>query len=683
MVPGYMKTPHLIRIPFPFPGFIPLLFLFQFFSFGSSAQSLELDSLVAALPTTANDTARARMLLAISEGYQDKNSEKAIQYARLGLLHVTQVMHWRRGIAVFNNVLGNIYSDRGIYDTAMLFYTQAFEINRLNLDSFNIASNLNNIANCYSRQSLFLEALEKYHEALAVAENIQNNGLITLCLNNIGSLYFLENNFAKGMEYHFKALDLLKKDQDYYTVATTYESIGSNYAGIKDTSNAMKFYQAALDQYSQIEDRIGLAKVYGNMSVLLPAGKSCLEYRLKAQAIWDELYPGHNMSITNLVNLAWLYLELGRKSGTVSFPEEMEDKGRKHWLQLSKAYLDQAHVLQTRNGGKDNEAFLSSTLSEWAAETGDYATAYLEMRKAHAIEDSLFSQEHKNRIAGLENQRTIALKNRELAFQQLALSAQKKQRIGLLTGLLLTGIIAVLLFRQSRIRSRNNEALTRLNQQLDAANQVKTKLFSILGHDLRQPVARLLNFLHLQREAPDLWTAAQKERHQTRITQSAENLLEQMESLLLWSKSQMEHFEPVQHHFQIETLLEKLERTFSGVENVHFSREIHPEASEWHTDEHFLYSILYNLSANAVKALEPIPNGKIHLTAGRNKSGKLQLEIADNGPGLSTGKQKPENSKSGLGQYIISDLAAAIRCQVKVAHTGPEGTVIQLEMEDI
>src|SRR5690606_27639201 len=97
----------------------------------------------------------------------------------------------------------------------------------------------------------------------------------------------------------------------------------------------------------------------------------------------------------------------------------------------------------------------------------------------------------------------------------------------------------ILLYRQSRNRKKNNLHLLSLNQQLDQANKVKARFFSILNHDLRRPVYNLIHFLQLQKESPELLDAGSKERIENQTLQSAENLLASMEDLLLWSKGQM------------------------------------------------------------------------------------------------------------------------------------------------
>ena len=93
-------------------------------------------------------------------------------------------------------------------------------------------------------------------------------------------------------------------------------------------------------------------------------------------------------------------------------------------------------------------------------------------------------------------------------------------------------------------RFKTNTVLVHLNDELSAANKVKAKFFAILSHDLRSPIAGLLNFLQLQKRKPGSMTTAEIAEYWDKVGGSASALLETMETMLLWSKGQMEHFKP-------------------------------------------------------------------------------------------------------------------------------------------
>jgi signal transduction histidine kinase len=208
---------------------------------------------------------------------------------------------------------------------------------------------------------------------------------------------------------------------------------------------------------------------------------------------------------------------------------------------------------------------------------------------------------------------------------------------------------------------------------------VKAKFFAILSHDLRSPVANLISFLNLQKEAPDLLTPDLAAAHQQRITTAAEGLLDTMESMLLWSKSQMEHFKPQVKEVPVSELFAYLNKFFAGHPSATLRFETADDLKVV-TDEDYLKIIMQNLTSNALKALQNSPNGLVQWTA-RQENGQVVLAITDNAGGISEQQMSALyadtahiGTKTGLGLHLIRDLAKAISCKISVHPTPNVGT---------
>jgi signal transduction histidine kinase len=254
----------------------------------------------------------------------------------------------------------------------------------------------------------------------------------------------------------------------------------------------------------------------------------------------------------------------------------------------------------------------------------------------------------------------------------------------LIAGLLLLGVIGGLLYRQSRNRKKINTTLMVLNNELDEANKVKARFFGILSHDLRSPVANLVNFLHLQKNDPELLPPEQQASHQQKISQSAEDLLNTMETMLLWSKEQMENFKPQIRTIAVTDLFAYLQKFFSQTDAVQitFSDATGLVVS---ADENYLRVIMQNLTSNAIKVLKNTANASICWSAIK-EGNKTILSITDNGPGISDEQLNVlydedsvgVNAKTGFGLHLISDLAKAIHYKISVRSPSGEGTTFIL-----
>jgi C4-dicarboxylate-specific signal transduction histidine kinase len=120
-----------------------------------------------------------------------------------------------------------------------------------------------------------------------------------------------------------------------------------------------------------------------------------------------------------------------------------------------------------------------------------------------------------------------------------------------------------------------------------------------------------------------------------------------------------------------------LQKQFSETGDIKFSFG-NPQNPAIHTDEDYLKTIMYNLTANAVKALSKTQNATIEWTAAKTETGVV-LIITDNGPGIKKeqldalyNENTVVSTRFGLGLHLIRDLAKAIHCKVEY-ETAPAG----------
>jgi signal transduction histidine kinase len=222
-----------------------------------------------------------------------------------------------------------------------------------------------------------------------------------------------------------------------------------------------------------------------------------------------------------------------------------------------------------------------------------------------------------------------------------------------------------------------------LNNQLDEANKVKARFFSILSHDLRSPIVNLVHFLQLQKDSPDLLSEDQQVVHRQHISESAEDLLNNMEAMLLWSKEQMENFRPNIKNIAVADLFGYIQKFFGQTEKIDIRFNAAPELVV-STDENYLRTIMQNLTSNAIRALKNTPNATIEWKA-KKEGDTTVLSITDNGPGIGAAQAKAlfddsvvNNAKSGLGLHLIRDLAKAIQYKIAVQSEQGRGTTFTL-----
>ena len=636
----------------------------------------QLDSMMKVLAGEKDDSNKVKTLSRISQYYYNINPQKTFPYANQALA-LAEKIQYKRGIANLHNNLGLFICDTG----NNVLGRQHYEISyRMNLElgaKNNQVNNLNNIGRSYMVEGEYTKAAENFYKAYPIAEALKDHDLISLVVSNLAYCYETQRDFAKAKMYAEIEMEHGKAVNNTRRIGHALLTLGGiSAAGLKDSAAARMYGYKALKIAEETNNMLDETNALMNIASYYPPDnyKTQIELLLRAKKILDEINPGSQSAMLNSANLGEAYINAAEHSTGAEKAAAM---------QKAEVFLLQAKALGERMNSSGNLANIERIFVHLEEDKGNYKEALAYYKKLTATNDSLFSQEKKNQIAGIEGKHNLAVKDNEIALNKLTLAGQRKAQWGLIAGLVLLCIIGTLLFWQSRSRKKTNTTLMVLNNQLDEANKVKARFFSILSHDLRSPIVNLVHFLHLQKDNPDLLSAEQQNNHRQKISESAEDLLNNMEAMLLWSKEQMENFRPNIKEIRVADLFNYIEKFFGNTQNV----SIHFDAAPGllvSTDENYLRTIMQNLTSNAIRALKETPNASIEWKA-RQDGNKIMLSITDNGPGITAEKAKAlfddsvaSNAKTGLGLHLIRDLAKAIQYKIAVQSEQGRGTTFIL-----
>lgn len=660
------------------------------FSISVSAQKQGqplIDSLLQAMPLAKTDTQRLKIYTTVSDIYLDIDNDKALAYADSSAT-LAKKMNSKTGIAASHLLYGNVYNFNGNYKKAVSYLLQAENAYKALNDKAGMARAFYTLGMSYERLSDYSMAADYYFRSLEINETIPDNErAIANCLSAIAVIYFFQKDFHKSLEYSKRAIQKQEAIHNTTGVANELFCMADTYHELNDSVNAERCNLRAVELFDSIGNKFGKANVYTQLATVYKKNyPKALDYLFKAQQLFNEVTPGSASANLNNGNIGKILVKVSEMPTVPAFVKDLKlPQDKAALLQLAESYLKTAVKVSIETGDKDKESSFSADLAEAEALKGDYKNAYLNFKTFHYIQDSLYSQQNKNKIAAIESKREIELRDKQIQLNKLTIANQQKIRIGLIAGLALLCVIGLLLYRQNLTRKKTNATLVALNSELDEANKLKARFFAILTHDLRSPVANLISFLRLQKREPGLLTEQQATNREQKITASAEALLETMESMLLWSKGQMEHFTPQIKKVAAADLFAYLHNFFSATENVRFEFS-DPQNLVANTDADYLQTIMHNLTSNAVKALKNKPDAVIEWKAFTDQ-GKVCFSITDNGPGINKDAAQAlfnasatASGKSGFGFFIVRDLAKAIHCIITVQSVPGAGTTFLLKL---
>ena len=653
-----------------------------FFYFQIWSQNLsykDIDSLMVVLKTQQDDSLKCKNYNAVSRIYLYKSVNEGMRFAKLGMA-LGQKLNWQRGIAMSHISLGMHLISKGNYSMASQELVKAEAISRQLKDRENLARTFNQLGILKANLSRFPESLDYFFKSLKIFESLKKNSYnlsIAGCYENIGTVYNLNNSHQKAIENYKKAIAILAKIEAYeLEYAMNIANLGTIYQKQGKYRMAIATYEIAEKKLLRLQDNFGIAFVNSWLgSAYLEEKQYDISIEKSQKAVSAIGKSGDKELMTTTThNLGYAQLEKVMSSGND--------------FELNDAFVNLSTSLKMHLELGNHEGLIKDYLhlSDYYKHKKNFSKSLEFIEKHIAYKDSVFNFKNKQSLQNLDDQRTIDLKNKELQINKLTIESKEKQKWYFIFGILLLGIIGSLLFYQSRNRQKTNEKLQLLNAELDQSNKVKARFFSILNHDLRSPVSNLIHFLHLQKDNPELLDEESKRRMENKTISGAENLLNSMEDILLWSKGQMENFKPQPKKIAIDVLFEDTLKHFESEEKVRITFE-NPDNLQINTDEDYLKTILRNLTGNAIKALEKIEKPNIIWKAWQENY-QTFLSITDNGFGGTQEQFKAlyddkevVGIKTGLGLHLIRDLAKAIDCEIRVDSKVDEGTTITLKLQ--
>ncbi|MCU0436877.1 MAG: ATP-binding protein [Raineya sp.] len=189
------------------------------------------------------------------------------------------------------------------------------------------------------------------------------------------------------------------------------------------------------------------------------------------------------------------------------------------------------------------------------------------------------------------------------------------------------------------IEQKNKEisdALTQIQkqkEQLEEVNQSKDRFFSIIAHDLRSPINSLLGFTNLLSNYADAMTTDEVKKISNDLNKSLQNVLQLIEDLLTWARSQMNKVDFKPENVSINQIIREdleLSNILFQKKEIFLKTEVEPDLYAFADADHVKF-VLRNLITNALKFTNR--NGEVCIKA-FNKGKFIQIDVKDNGVGM-------------------------------------------------
>ncbi len=180
---------------------------------------------------------------------------------------------------------------------------------------------------------------------------------------------------------------------------------------------------------------------------------------------------------------------------------------------------------------------------------------------------------------------------------------------------------------------RIQDELTQSEAGLKEANAAKSKLFSIIAHDLRGPIGNFIPIIDVLTDDDYDLTNENRNKLLAELKRASITTLGLLENLLSWSVSQSERFELVSVNLSVRELIHRnvtLFATGANQKSLSIQEKAEGELIAF-ADLHTIDLVVRNLMSNALKFT---PNGGIITISARSAGEQIEIEVADSGVGM-------------------------------------------------
>jgi two-component system, sensor histidine kinase and response regulator len=604
-----------------------LLFAALFFytvSYGQPAR--ELDSLLKVLDTHKEDSNIMLTLRRIGSYYIDNNATKAIGYFEK-TVELAKKLNDRLRQANAYYDLGFCYLLKGDYDQSLHYYQQSEKIYSELNDKRRLANAYISIGNVFFQHKNFDKSNSYYNNAEALVLQTKDTGQLSTLYSQRSMVYDQLHQYDTALDYQRKALALAWASGQTSLAANGLVNIALTLKHKNNTAEALQYLDSAMQVYKTLPTMPldNVAATYNNIAAT------------QAQA-------GNFTAAQAAFNKS---IEYAKQAGVPGIVME-------NYRNMAAMYADMK----------------------------DYKQQSLYLGKYHALKDSLFTNDSKNQLTQLEADYQLEKKNASLAKQAAETNKQKGQRnlfvMIALGAILLLGTLA---FFYRRIRQNNrllqekNKQINQQKDELQALNHVKDRLFSVISHDLRNPLATLKSYLSLAAD-PDM-PAQQKEGFRQKTMLSVSQTSHLLDNLLTWANMQLIN---TRASITAINLPDCMEDALGAVaaqameKNIRIQKDIQAPTA---MAEHGIVEIaLRNLITNAVKFSHP---GGTVTIGSITQNGQVLLTVKDEGVGMDQAQlaallnSHAESTKgttgekgSGLGLFLVKELLQKINASLQV-----------------
>jgi signal transduction histidine kinase len=379
--------------------FVILIIFFVFNYLGGFAQQHVLDSLKNEIGQhQKKDSFRIKAIIDYVVESLNNNTSDFLPYMN-EIISISKKTNYSRGLQK-GFMIGQIYfSDRGNYEKAFLYADSAFSVLKKDT-SLSARQNMghlyNNIAGDYIKLGDYEKAIENFTNSARIFEPM-NHPFLAVVYSNFAEVYEKIHESSKAIEFDRKAIAIAEKSQNPRLLAARLLNYSMRLINGKEFVQAGAVMNRAEPIIMKLENTSYLQQFYYSRAYLDKNNKDYTKAIANYKKALD--YAKLNEDVYQKVNV------IEALSDCLIDMNKMEE---------AKLYADTLLLLANNHNLRSARRNAYVNFAKWYEKSGNFKNANSYLQKTIQLNDSLFSEESKEKITGLEVRYNVEKKEQQI-----------------------------------------------------------------------------------------------------------------------------------------------------------------------------------------------------------------------------------------------------------------------------
>ncbi len=334
-------------------------------------------------------------------------------------------------------------------------------------------------SNC-SIKSEFPPALDYYFKALKISEETGDKRGIAQVMGYIGNVYKDEGNYNKALEYEEDALKFSEELGDKKLISVNQGYMALVYSHLKNYKKALEYMYQALKIDEEIGDKWHMAYAEMNIGIFygyLHSYNKTMQFAFRALRTNEALGDKNGMA-TDLTNIAYYYNEIAKDTTGNIKADSLIPADKNASLRKAIYYYGTAIPLNKESGHLVGLQDCYLHLSQADSQSGNYKRALENYKQYKRLQDSIFSNDSKVKVANEGTQRAELLEQKQKELTNEIASKRSLEKKVFISGIVLLAGIIIFIFRNNKLlafEKRRSDGLLLNILPVKVADELKEK----------------------------------------------------------------------------------------------------------------------------------------------------------------------------------------------------------------